>query len=270
MHAPQDQFVDVVGEKIFARMIPRSTPGPATAATVVMLHDGLGSVAAWKDFPEQLADVTGGAVVAYDRPGHGRSPFPHDGKLDLDREASVILPALLEALGVSHPVLFGHSDGGTIALLAAPRVEAQAVIVEAAHVVMEGVMRAGIAQLTADWRAGSLRRKLSRYHGPEVARMFKRWASTWLSHEFYHWSVVGHLREVSARVLAVQGAADAFGTPVQLGLIAQHCSGSVRAELIPDCGHVPHHEKPAQVLALIHAELKAPATAPATPSRGHV
>jgi pimeloyl-ACP methyl ester carboxylesterase len=269
MHAPQGQFVEVAGERIFARMIRRSTPRPA-AATVVMLHDGLGSVAAWKDFPEQLADVTGGAVVTYDRPGHGRSPFRHDGKLDLDREATEILPALLGALGVSHPVLFGHSDGGTIALLATPRVEAQAVIVEAAHVVMEGAMRAGIAQLTADWHAGSLRRKLSRYHGPDVARMFDRWASTWLSHEFDHWSIVERLREVSTPVLAVQGAADTFGTPAQLDLIAQHCASSVRAELIPDCGHVPHHEKPTQLLALIRAELKAPASAPAMPGQGLV
>jgi pimeloyl-ACP methyl ester carboxylesterase len=250
-----DQFVDLGADQIFARLV---MPAKAARPTVVLLHDGLGSVATWKSFPVQLAEAAGLPVVAYDRSGHGRSSSArHTDTLDLDHEVSVVLPALLQALDIRRPILLGHSDGGTIALLAAERVDASAVIVEAAHVIMEEAMRAGIRALVAEWNEGALRRKLSRYHGSQVTQMFSRWSSTWLSRPYDGWTMVDHLARIAAPVLALQGVADSFGTPRQLDMIARHCGGAVRTVLLPGCGHVPHHECPRDVLDLIGKELAA-------------
>ena len=255
MPLTRDQLVDAGPAQVFVQLTGPSSAQVGGSEPVVLLHEGLGSVAMWKDFPQRLADACGRRVLTYDRPGHGRSP-PHDaGLLDLDHEAFVVLPALLRALNIERPILLGHSDGGTIALMAAARSDISAVIVEAAHVHMEDVMRAGIRRLVAEWNEGALRRRLARYHGPHVGRMFERWASTWLSEDFDSWAIVDHLRRITRPLLALQGASDGFGTIGQLDAIARHCAGAARTVLLPDCGHVPHHERPGDVLDIVANDL---------------
>ena len=261
-----DQFIDIERERISVRSFVASHAVAGPRPTIVLLHEGLGSIAMWKAFPQQLADITGCRVLAYDRPGHGRSPLRDFGPLDLDYEAFVVLPKLLQVLAITRPILLGHSDGGTIALMAAGRIDPTSVIVEAAHVFMEDAMRGGIARLRAEWGQGKFQRSLARYHGPDVQRMFERWCSTWLSQDFERWAIIDHLHAISAPVLAIQGVKDDFGTPEQLALIARNCGGTVRTVLLPDCGHVPHHERPLQVLDLVQMEIFAASTPLAFPS----
>lgn len=218
---------------------------------IVLLHQGLGSITQWRGFPDLLAATTGCSVVAYDRLGHGGSepitaPRPPD---FLEREAFEILPEVLAALGVEHPILYGHSDGGSIALLFAaafPQIP-RAVIAEAAHVFSEVGATDGISLLSHDYRSGALRAKLARHHGGNVDAMFNSWFDVWTSAEMADWSMVGRLDRIVCPLLLVQGLEDEHGTLRQIDAISDHVAGRVIRYLVPGCGHMPHLEKSREV-----------------------
>jgi pimeloyl-ACP methyl ester carboxylesterase len=248
----EDLELEVGGARIAAR---RLQPGAAVAAapTLVFLHEGLGCVDAWRAFPERLVRATGLPALLYDRRGYGRSsaldrPWGVD---YLHRAALEELPAVLAACAVERPLLVGHSDGGTIALLSAAHHAPVAVVTEAAHAFVEEAARAGIRRTERRWASGSLKDGLERLHGPKAEAIFRSWADTWLAPWFDGWSITGELPAVTCPALLLQGADDEYATPGHLTEIAARLGGPVRAELLPGCGHAPHHEAPTVVIDLV-------------------
>jgi pimeloyl-ACP methyl ester carboxylesterase len=220
-----------------------------------MLHEGLGSVGAWRGFPAQVAAASGRRVHAYSRLGYGSSDaarlpwtvrFMHD-------EAEGDLPAVLDALGLARPVLFGHSDGGSIALIAAARAPQRfaGLILEAPHVFVEDVSVAIIARMKAAYDATDLRARLQRHHGANADGAFRGWSEVWLDPAFRAWSLEALLPDVACPVLVIQGRDDDYGTPAQVDAIAHGVSGPVRTLVLDDCGHVPHRDQPERVLAAV-------------------
>lgn len=227
------------------------------APLLVFLHEGLGSCSAWKDFPQRLCDAAQCRGLVYSRPGYGRSTaHPADAIWDVDflhRQALELLPALLAALGVdatSHPPwLFGHSDGGSIALLYAaafPR-EVGGLIVMAPHILVEELSVASIEQARRDFHETNLRERLARHHDdPDVA--FRRWNEIWLNPAFRRWSIESELDRIECPVLAMQGLEDPYGTLEQVYGIARRLPRTQVLELA-QCGHSPHRDQPEQVIA---------------------
>lgn len=233
--------------------------GPAPL--IVFLHEGLGSIAMWRRFPQSLCAAAGFGGLVQDRTGHGSAePFddPVRGGHPLDyhdREAEALL-ALLDREGVQQAVLFGHSDGGTIALLAAALAPDRVVacITEAAHVFVEDVTLAGIRNAVAAYEApdSRLRTALLRHHGPERAdKVFYRWADAWLSPPFAAWNIENRLHQVRCPVLAIQGLDDEYGTPAQVHAIVEQTSGPAEPLLIADSGHAPHIDSEAVVVEAV-------------------
>lgn len=233
-------------------------PGPEQAPTLVLLHEGLGCVELWRDFPRRLAEQTGLGVMAYSRFGYGGSdpvdvPRPltymHD-------EGRHVLPAVLDAAGVCQAVLVGHSDGGSIALINAgavrdPRV--RAVVTLAAHVFNEQVCVDSIRAARQAFEGQGLRDRLARYHGDNVDCAFWGWNRAWLDPDFWHWNLEEFLPDVRIPALVIQGEQDEYGTVAQVDAICRQLSGPVRRVLLPDCGHAVHRDQPDALLRLVAA-----------------
>jgi pimeloyl-ACP methyl ester carboxylesterase len=228
----------------------------ANAPLVVFLHEGLGSLSAWKDFPQRLCDSGAFRGLVFSRPGYGRStPREADEFWDVDylhRQAKEVLPALFAALGIADekPWLFGHSDGGSIALIYAatfPDRLAGAVLV-APHIVVEDISVESIAQTRSAYAETDLRQRLAKHHAdPDSA--FWGWNRIWLHPPFKHWTIEAELPRISCPLLAVQGTDDEYGTLAQVRGIQQVLPQTELLEL-PDCGHAVHKDQPE---ALIHA-----------------
>ena len=227
--------------------------GDARLPVLVFLHEGLGSVAQWRDFPRRVCAATGHGGLVYDRQGYGRSSplraprtihYLHDYAL---RE----LPAVLALIGERDHILVGHSDGGSIALIHAagqPR-GLRGVVTLAAHVIVETLSVEGIRAAQVAFDEGKLR-GLERYHGARTAQIFGAWADTWLRPSFAHWDIRYLLPSIGCPVLALQGSADQYGTVAQLDAIA---TGAPRAEvrMLEGCGHSPHQDRPDLLVELI-------------------
>lgn len=227
--------------------------GPGHLPTLAFLHEGLGSIAQWRDFPERLAQAAGCNALIYERWGHGGSD-PLDGPRQPDfmaREAECALPDVLDAIGVEQAILVGHSDGGSIALLfAAVHPERTlGVITLAAHVFVEPLSIDGVRQAVEAFETSDLEARLALYHGDNTESMFRGWADIWLSPKFRDWRIDEEIRAVEAPVLALQGADDNYGTPEQLRRIEAAVSGPVRTVLIPDCGHLTYRDGRETVMA---------------------
>lgn len=226
-------------------------PSPAHAPTLVFLHEGLGCVKMWRGFPEQLAAATGCGALVYSRVGYGGSdPVTLPRPLDyMEDEARVGLPALLEQLKVRAPILYGHSDGASIALVAAGSgLPVKAVVAEAPHVFCEDVSVASVARARDAFMAGDLRVRLGRYHGDNVDGAFWGWAKAWSDPAFRRWNIEPVLPEIHAPVLVIQGEDDPYGTMRQVEAIAAGCAATVRRCVLAHCGHAPHRERSADVL----------------------
>ncbi len=222
------------------------------APLMVFLHEGLGSVAMWRDFPQRLCDALGCRGLVYSRPGYGRStPRAQSERWGVDfmhRQAYVLLPALLQALGVDTaqdaPWLFGHSDGGSIALLHAARFpdRVAGAIVLAPHILVEDISVASIEQAQQAYLGTDLRQRLARYHeDPDSA--FWGWNRIWLDPAFRAWNIQGELAAIRCPLLAVQGLDDEYGTLAQIRGIAQRAPQTQLLELAA-CGHSPHRDQP--------------------------
>ncbi|MCB0553122.1 MAG: alpha/beta hydrolase [Phaeodactylibacter sp.] len=217
-------------------------PGSSEEVPLVFLHDALGSVAQWRNFPHTLAALTGRRAIVYDRPGHGgSSPFLEKRTQDyLQHEAWEVLPQLLNALSIEKPVLIGHSDGGSIALLYATRFPATAVITEAAHVFVEDTTLEGIRQAVANRK--KIVKRLRKYHGEKADVLFEAWAATWLDPAYKYWDIRTLLPAIACPVLVIQGAEDAYGSAAQVQAIVAAIETLATPLLIPGCGHIPHWE----------------------------
>lgn len=219
---------------------------------VVFLHEGLGSVSMWRDFPDRLCQALRCRGLVYSRPGYGRStPRPSDeawGPDFMHRQARKLLPALLQALDVDTqaqpPWLFGHSDGGSIALLHAaafPERVAGAIVL-APHILVEPISVHSIEATRTAYEQTDLRARLARHHDdPDSA--FWGWNRIWLHKDFRHWSIEAEIGTIRCPLLAVQGLDDEYGTLEQIRGIARRLPGTETLEL-PDCGHSPHRDQP--------------------------
>jgi len=233
-------------------ILPPCTGLTGHRATLVFLHEGLGSISQWRSFPLALVRATGLPALVYDRCGYGGSdPLarPPDPSY-LETEAFERLPEVLAACGIESPILVGHSDGGTIALLHAARYPqgSLGVIAEAAHVFVEEVSLQGIWRTLHEFETTQLRERLRAHHGDKVDAVFRGWSEVWLSPAFQSWSMEELLPGIRCPVLAVQGEEDEYGTPAQVDAILQGVAGPAQALLIPGCAHVPHFQARERVL----------------------
>ncbi len=222
-----------------------------TASTIVLLHEGLGSVALWKDLPLQLRERTGCAILAYSRYGYGDSdPLAEKRPLDyMQHEGAVVLPELLSAMNIVKPILFGHSDGASIALIYAgfaPEAVHGAIVL-APHLFVEDISVASIAQAKIAYETTDLRSRLARYHAdPDSA--FRGWNDAWLDPGFRNWNIEAHVARIRCPILAIQGHDDEYGTPAQVEALAAHVPAT-RTLLLEHCGHSPHRDQREQTLA---------------------
>lgn len=230
-------------------------PPPGQAPTIVLLHEGLGCVALWRDFPRRLAEDTGCGVFVYSRAGYGNSSL-----VDLpwaltymSIEAESVLPALLDHMGFKDGFLLGHSDGATIAALyggSSNDTRLTGIMLMAPHFFTEEDGLTEIKAAKAQYEQQDLKARLAKYHGdPDIA--FRGWSDSWLHPDFKAWNVADCLNEIDIPVLAIQGRNDPYGTLRQLEEIMHRTKGPVSLSVLDNCGHAPFKEKAELTLSII-------------------
>lgn len=246
------EHLDVDGIRLECRWVGRPLAG---RPVLVFLHEGLGSVSLWRDFPDQVAAATGLPAFVYSRQGYGGSaPVALPRPLDyLEREARDVLPRVLDAAGIASAILVGHSDGATIALVHAAtdgsgRVRALAAL--APHTFVEDMCVAAIAQVRETY-AETLRPRLQRHHGANVDCAFHGWNDTWLHPGFKAMELRPMLAGITVPTLVIQGEDDEYATAAQVDAVADTVSGPVRALMLPQCGHSPQRDQPQAVIDAI-------------------
>ena len=247
---PQRCSFPIVNGKRLETQVHRP-PGEKT--TIVMLHEGLGSVALWKDFPERVAAATGCGVLVYSRYGHGKSDrLAENRPVDfMHHEGKVVLPELLLQFEIEHPILFGHSDGASIALIYAgtwPE-RVRALVLEAPHVFVEDLGIRSIAAIRELYESSDLPKKLARYHD-HVDETFRGWNDVWLDPQFRDWNIEEYLAAISCPTLVIQGENDEYGTLAQVEAIQRRVPAT-QSLILPRCGHSPHRDQPSLTLDAI-------------------
>jgi pimeloyl-ACP methyl ester carboxylesterase len=237
-----DYFLDIDGVSLHVVPDIRDIRKPF----IVFLHDSLGSVSLWKDFPEKLRKATGLNMVIYDRQGYGKSVPFEDGDRDndyLEKEADTLVE-IIEELDLGRVILFGHSDGGSIALIAAAKYPERisGIITEGAHVLVEEITLLGIRTAKNKFNTTDLKQRLAKYHEDKTQAVFDAWAETWLSDEFRGWNIEHFLPEIKCPALIIQGEDDEYGSAMQVERIAEQVSGKVEVLLLPGVGHTPHKQ----------------------------
>jgi len=250
------KHIVVNGLKLEYRDFPATGEG---RPTLLLLHEGLGCVSMWRHFPEKLAAATGCRLIVWSRAGYGGSEAYAEPRTPryMHREGEEMLPALLAALRIERPLLIGHSDGGSIALIFAgafPDVPL-GVAVMAPHEFVEEVTLAGIREARAAWETTDLPKKLARYHHDQTARVFSDWNDTWLSPAYRDWNIEEYLPKIRCPVLAIQGEDDEYATMRQIDVIAEQVPGTQLLKL-PQCGHSPHRDQEAAVLEALAAFIR--------------
>jgi pimeloyl-ACP methyl ester carboxylesterase len=228
------------------------------APTLVFLHEGLGSIAQWRDFPAKLARATGCRAVVYDRYGYGKSDVLAAERVGVDfmhREALDALPELLLKLKIESPILVGHSDGASIALIHAGSHPVRGVVVLAPHVFVEEPGLKSIRALNDTFETSGLAQRFGKYHR-DAHKTFHLWADAWLDPAFRQWNIEACLPGIRCPVLAIQGEADQYGTMAQLDAIARQVGGPCELVKLQDCGHSPHKDKPKEVFDAVCAFIR--------------
>jgi pimeloyl-ACP methyl ester carboxylesterase len=247
-------FLDLAPLQLEYRMIG---PRPEAAPTIVMLHEGLGSVGLWGAFPEQLASATGAGVFVYSRASYGKS---RPGKLPrsinfMDEEALDVLPRVLAAIGFERGILFGHSDGASIATIYAGGVQdhrVRGLVLMAPHFFTEEMGLAEIRRTNEDYATGNLRDKLKRWHS-DVDGAFRSWSEPWLDPDFRDWDITEALGYIRVPILILQGADDQYGTIKQIEAALQECYCPVDVAILPGASHSPHRDAPEATLDAVAA-----------------
>lgn len=227
-----------------------------TQPTLVLLHEGLGCVELWRDFPDRLARALGAPAFIYSRLGYGRSgrrtaprtpQFAHEEALD-------VLPALLDTMAIERPLLVGHSDGASIALVhaAAANRPVAGLVLMAPHVMVEDIAVQSISRIRASYTETDLRERLAKYHD-HVDDAFYGWADTWLMPQFRTWSIEDLLGKIDVPALLIQGEDDEYGTLTQLDRIERGTAGPVKRLVLQECGHAPHRDQEDAVVEAIVA-----------------
>ena len=241
-------LTEILGHRIEYELVPA-----AAAPVIVFLHEGLGSLSTWRDFPQQVAQATGCSILVYSRYGHGQSdPLTAPRRVDfMHDEALNALPELLDQLEVEQPVLLGHSDGASIALIHAGGSgrPVAGLIMVAPHVMVEDVSVNSIRETGRIFETTDLREKLARHHADPEAT-FRGWNDIWLDPGFRDWNIEGFLPHVACPILAIQGEGDEYGTMEQVDRIAR-LAADVELIKLQDCGHFPHRDQPDAVIKAI-------------------
>ncbi|UDI91121.1 MULTISPECIES: alpha/beta fold hydrolase [Pseudomonas] len=243
------------------RLFAQSWDAEAThAVPIILLHDSLGCVTLWRDFPERLAQATGRQVIAYDRLGFGRSAA-YPGLLPpsfVEDEAKGSFQTVCEYFDVNRFVVLGHSVGGGMAIgcAAAFAQRCQGVVTIAAQAFVETATRDGIREAERQFALPDQMQRLQKYHGDKADWVLRAWVDNWCSEAFGDWNLDAQLRQVRCPVLTLHGERDEYGSIGQPQRIAAQISTEVSVQILPDCGHVPHREYPDAVLASIGDFLK--------------
>ncbi|MFM9941023.1 MAG: alpha/beta fold hydrolase [Hyphomicrobiaceae bacterium] len=244
--------VTIDGVEIETRLLP----GDPEAPWLVFLHEGLGSVSLWRDFPDKVARRLGSRALVYSRQGYGQSaPLAGPRQPDfMHREALDVLPKLLAHFSIEQPVLIGHSDGASIALIHAADAgrPTRGVVLMAPHVLVEAISQQSIARITEIYETTDLRQRLSRHHA-HVDDAFLGWARIWLDPRFRTWSLGAEAGRLHCPALLIQGSDDEYGTLAQLDAIAEVMPGPVDRWVLDKCGHAPHREHETAVIDRIAA-----------------
>lgn len=249
MTLADEGFLDLAPLRLEYRMIG---PRPDVAPTIVMLHEGLGSVGLWRAFPEQLAAATGRGVFVYSRASYGQSSpgtMPR-GVNFIQEEALEVLPRVLDAIGFRRGILFGHSDGGSIATIYAGSVQdhrVRGLVLMAAHFFTEEMGLAAIRRTRDEFAGGELREKLKRWHADADAA-FLSWVEPWLNPDFKAWDITDALGYIRVPILVIQGAADEYGTLKQVEAVERECYCPVETLIVPGAGHSPYRDAPEATL----------------------
>lgn len=253
-----DIYVDVPGGSVFVRTwVPDIVSDPIP---VILLHDSLGCVGLWRKFPELLAKSLKRPIVAYDRHGFGRSSERHGlpGINFIQEEGEKYFPFISSALGYSEYALFGHSVGGAMAVIIAALYPntCKAVITEAAQAFVEDRTLAGISQAKEQFNDPGQFEKLGKWHGTKARWVLNAWTGVWLSPAFADWTLEPLIRQVQCPVLAIHGDQDEFGSLAFPEFICQRVAGFSQSLILEGCGHLPHHERPAEVVDRISRFLR--------------
>jgi len=245
-------FITILGHRLEYRLIPAAKPN---VPFLVFLHEGLGSIGLWRDFPDRVAAATGCAVLLYSRYGFGRSDIliEEPRKPDyLHAEALDVLPRVLDHFGIVEPILIGHSDGASIALIyaAASGQPLKGIVAEAAHVFVEEITLAGIRDAVHAWNTTELPSRLARHH-TDAERTFRGWHEIWLAPAFRDWNIEHLLPAITCPTLVIQGEGDEYGTLEQVEKIVRQVSGPVEKLALANCGHTPHRDQAETVLNAI-------------------
>ena len=227
--------------------------GPDEAPVLVFLHEGLGSIRQWKDFPARLCAATGCRGMAYNRYGYGESDVLEQAREAdfMHVEARETLPELLRVLGIANPILVGHSDGASISLIhAGSGFNVRGVVVEAPHVLIESINLDAIRKIRGEAEPSGLVSRLGKYHR-DPAKTFFGWNDVWLREDFQRWNIESVLPGIQVPLMAIQGADDQYGTQAQLDAIARGAGGPCETHMLPACGHSPHREAEGPTMALM-------------------
>jgi pimeloyl-ACP methyl ester carboxylesterase len=265
--SPGAASFEVLGSRLEYRWIG---PRPGDAPTIVFLHEGLGCLGMWRDFPDRLASAAGCGALVYSRIGYGASDpvrgprpvrFMHDEALD-------VLPAVIEHFRLEEVIVFGHSDGASIAVIYAgassgkrsrnlsggpcgppsPPGPVRALVLEAPHVFVEPICVESIARIAEAYETTRLRERFARHHGGNTDSMFRTWTKVWLTPEFRRWNIEEYLPAIESPVLVVQGEDDEYGTLRQVDAVVTQVRGPAESLVLAHCGHSPHSDQPDEVL----------------------
>ncbi|MGB3464187.1 MAG: alpha/beta hydrolase [Cyclobacteriaceae bacterium] len=237
-----DQYLSIDGSEIFVREIHLKAKHPLT---IVFLHDSLGCVTLWRDLPEKLVRATGMNALLYDRKGYGKSTGYHADdkrKSDYMADEADLLHVLLKKLAIGKCILFGHSDGATIALLAAAKYPdiVQGLIISGPHIYVEPITQKGVAETYQAYYATDMKQRLEKYHGERTDALVNIWADIWLSESFSTWNIKREISSIACPMLIIQGEEDEFGTLQQVYDIVNLVDGKCDILIIPDAGHTPY------------------------------
>jgi pimeloyl-ACP methyl ester carboxylesterase len=235
------KIIEAAGQKLEYETIPGHP-------VIVFLHEGLGSIAMWKNFPSRLAQAANCGALIYSRQGYGHSEPQRTPRTPdyMHQEAQSTLPGLLEKLNIHRPILFGHSDGASIALIHAATHPIRGTIVLAPHLFVEEVSLEGIRELQRNYNSGHLKKPLARYHAdPDTT--FRGWSDIWLHPDFRSWNIENLLPKITSPVLAIQGVDDQYGTMQHLDRIAAQAPDAQLLKLV-NCRHSPHLDQPDAVI----------------------
>ncbi len=250
---PEKRFsIAVAGRQLEALHLKGSL---ANSPTLVFLHEGLGSISLWRDFPQRVVAATGYSALIYSRYGYGQSDLLAESRATdyMHREALDVLPSVLAQCEIENPILLGHSDGASIALIyAGAGNDVSGLIVEAPHLFVEEISLHGVAQAALTYRTTDLPQKLGRHHR-DAGKTFWGWHDVWNSAAFRDWNIESTVASIRCPILALQGAQDDYGSAAQIQAIATACPGNAELHLLDPCGHTPHRDQAAATLELIRS-----------------